>query len=168
MALRKKTYAIVIHTTATRPVQKLTIAILRAWHKARGFSDIGYHRVIFRDGTVGVGRGRDVVGAGVEGWNAVTLHISLEGGLDNKTAKPENNYTPEQFKLLEQEIRKELTFYPNAVIIGHRDLSPDTDHDGKVEQHEWLKECPCFDAGQWAKSRGLPGGKLVHGQLVKL
>jgi hypothetical protein len=32
-----------------------------------------------------------------------------------------------------------------TVSKGHRDWSPDLDHDGKVEPHEWLKMCPCFD-----------------------
>jgi N-acetylmuramoyl-L-alanine amidase len=31
-------------------------------------------------------------------------------------------------------------------VVGHRDLSPDLDHDGVVEPHEWVKQCPCFDA----------------------
>jgi N-acetylmuramoyl-L-alanine amidase len=32
-------------------------------------------------------------------------------------------------------------------IVGHRDLSPDTNGNGVVELHEWVKMCPCFDAG---------------------
>jgi len=168
MAKLTKVLAIVIHTTATRPVQVLTMATLRNWHRARGFSDVGYHRVIFRNGKVFTGRKIDEQGAGVQGWNRVTYHISLEGGLNNRTAKPENNYTEEQFRLLELEVRTALALYPNAVILGHRDLSPDIDGDGTVEKQEWLKECPCFDAGAWAKSRGLPGGRLTRGKLVKL
>jgi N-acetylmuramoyl-L-alanine amidase len=31
-------------------------------------------------------------------------------------------------------------------VVGHRDLSPDLDKDGLVEPHEWMKQCPCFDA----------------------
>jgi N-acetyl-anhydromuramyl-L-alanine amidase AmpD len=32
------------------------------------------------------------------------------------------------------------------LVLGHRDLSPDRDHDGVVEPFEWVKVCPCFDA----------------------
>lgn len=165
---RKRTLAIVVHTTATRPVQPLTMQILRSWHKARGFNDVGYHRVIFRNGSVEQGRKDNIVGSGVQGWNDRTYHISLEGGLNNKTAKPENNYTDEQFELLENDLKRAIKLYPDAVILGHRDLSPDKDNDGTVEAFEWLKACPCFDAGAWAKSRNLPGGKLFRGKLVKL
>jgi len=36
--------------------------------------------------------------------------------------------------------------WPKAEIKGHRDCSPDTNHNGKVDRWEWLKECPSFDA----------------------
>ncbi len=58
--------------------------------------------------------------------------------------------------------------YPNAIILGHRDLSPDLDKDGVVEPNEWMKQCPCFNAGLWAKSVGLPGGRYSRGKHVRL
>ena len=36
--------------------------------------------------------------------------------------------------------------YPDAVILGHRDFSPDLNHDGIIEPKEWIKACPSFDA----------------------
>ena len=38
------------------------------------------------------------------------------------------------------------TRYPQAKIQGHRDFSPDTNHNGVVDPWERIKECPCFDA----------------------
>jgi N-acetylmuramoyl-L-alanine amidase len=38
--------------------------------------------------------------------------------------------------------------YPKAVILGHRDTSPDLNGNGIVEPCEWLKECPSFDAAK--------------------
>ena len=32
-------------------------------------------------------------------------------------------------------------------VVGHRDLSPDNNQDGKITPNEWLKTCPGFDAG---------------------
>jgi N-acetylmuramoyl-L-alanine amidase len=58
--------------------------------------------------------------------------------------------------------------YPHAVILGHRDLSPDKNSDGLISQNEWMKVCPCFDAGAWAKSVGLRGGKFARGKFVVL
>ena len=36
--------------------------------------------------------------------------------------------------------------YPEAKIMGHRDISPDKNHNGVVDPWERIKECPCFDA----------------------
>ena len=41
------------------------------------------------------------------------------------------------------ELRK---LYPKAKISGHRDFSPDKNHNGIVEPQEWIKSCPSFDA----------------------
>jgi N-acetylmuramoyl-L-alanine amidase len=34
-------------------------------------------------------------------------------------------------------------------VLGHRDLSPDANGDGKVTSIEWLKTCPGFDVTGW-------------------
>ncbi len=36
---------------------------------------------------------------------------------------------------------------------------------GIIEPFEFIKICPCFDAGPWAKSVGLPGGKYLDGKF---
>ncbi len=33
-----------------------------------------------------------------------------------------------------------------TIILGHRDLTPDLDNNGKIEPREWVKFCPCFGA----------------------
>ena len=43
---------IVLHCSATRVTQSFTIEQLEACHKARGYSSIGYHYYITRDGTL--------------------------------------------------------------------------------------------------------------------
>jgi N-acetylmuramoyl-L-alanine amidase len=39
-----------------------------------------------------------------------------------------------------------LKDYPGSRLCGHRDLSPDLNHNGEIEPEEWVKQCPCFDA----------------------
>lgn len=34
----------------------------------------------------------------------------------------------------------------DITIVGHRDLSPDKNGNGKIETREWVKVCPTFDA----------------------
>ena len=38
-----------------------------------------------------------------------------------------------------------LQRYPEAKVVGHRDLSPDTNYNGIVDPWERIKECPCFE-----------------------
>lgn len=160
MTIRKSTKYIVLHTSATRARQDVTAAQIRSWHKAQGWSDIGYHYVIRRSGVIEPGRAENAVGAHVAGHNHNTLGICLVGGLNNVTGKAEDNYTLEQKAMASKLIRDLLTRYPSAKILGHRDLSPDRDGDGIIKKHEWLKECPCFDAREWANDMGLPAAPL--------
>jgi N-acetylmuramoyl-L-alanine amidase len=40
-------------------------------------------------------------------------------------------------------------------IVGHRDLSPDLNHDGVIESREWIKQCPSFDVAAWLHANPL-------------
>lgn len=160
--IRKSTDYFVIHCSATRPINHVTVDMLRQWHVERGFGDIGYHYFIDTSGVMHKGRLMDdCVGAGVKGHNDNTLHICLEGGLDNTTGVPSNNYTSHQFLSLNHLIHLLVKTYPKAEVLGHRDLSPDINHNGIIETNEFLKACPCFDAIEWAKSNNLPYAKTI-------
>lgn len=140
---------ITVHCSATRPNQDLTADDIRRWHvEGNGWSDIGYHFVIRRAGLVENGRPISRQGAHVSGHNAGNIGICLVGGL-NMESQPENNFTPEQFAALRSLISDLLLDFPDADVKGHRDWSPDLDGDGVVEEHEWLKACPCFDVRAW-------------------
>ena len=56
-----------------------------------------------------------------------------------KTPAPRNRRL---FYLLQQ-LREQ---FPDAMICGHRDFSPDLNGNGIIEPWEWMKACPCFDA----------------------
>ncbi len=113
-------------------------AVIRDWHKARGFNDIGYHAVIlngFRwnstdytahgDGLLEPGRAVSIPGAHVRGHNRTTLGVCLIG---------KEEFTPKQFDSLERLLWAWGNLYkvPRKNIVGHRDL------DSK-------KTCPNFD-----------------------
>lgn len=136
---------IVIHCTATREDQSLTRNELKDMHLRRGFSDIGYHFYIRRSGQIEKGRHVMFKGAHVKGHNAHSIGISYEGGLDAQ-GHPKDTRTQAQKVQLEHLIKILKHSFDIKEVLGHRDLSPDLDGDGVVERHEWLKECPCFDA----------------------
>jgi N-acetylmuramoyl-L-alanine amidase len=145
MIARLRTNWIVIHCTATRAIQSnIGAKDVRQWHLQKGWSDIGYHYVIKRNGAVEKGRDIGIVGAHVEGHNADSIGISLVGGLNDDTWKPENNYTPQQWESLEKLVSTLTKKYPAAKVLGHRDFAG------------VKKACPCFNAKTWAKKAGFP------------
>lgn len=137
MKRRSKTEYIVIHCADTYERMDIGAADIRKWHvEERGWSDIGYHKVIRRDGTIETGRDIDVSGAHAAGFNAVSVGVCLVGGR-GEDDEAENNFTPQQFESLQEVIDELWTKYPEAKVLGHRDL-PDVQ-----------KQCPAFDVRDW-------------------
>lgn len=144
----RKIDLVVIHCAATREGQVITVKDIDQMHRQRGFSGVGYHRFIRLDGTIERGRADEIPGAHVAGHNSYSIGICYAGGLD-KDGKPKDTRTPAQKASMRKLVDEYLAKYPGAKVLGHRDLSPDLDRDGKVETHEWLKACPCFDVREW-------------------
>lgn len=140
MKERTSTEFIAIHCSATRPSQQVEVGDIRKWHKAKGWSDCGYHWIITRKGVTQRGRPENRVGAHVEGFNAVSVGVCLVGGVsEDDFTKPENNFTPQQFAALARLLEVLKKKYPNAVIQGHRDF-PNV-----------AKACPSFSVKDWLK-----------------
>jgi len=146
--MRRRTDYIVIHCSATPPSSDIGADEIDDWHKQRGWSGIGYHAVIRRDGQIEFGRHFDESGAHVKGQNYRSVGVCLVGGV-NKHGEAEDNFSTEQLKSLTALVATLERAYPDAEVLGHRDLSPDLDGDGVVEENEWIKECPCFDVRGW-------------------
>lgn len=71
---------IIVHCAATPEGKHFTVADIDAWHKKRGFRCIGYHFVIYLDGSVHEGRAIEEVGAHCLGHNANSIGICYIGG----------------------------------------------------------------------------------------
>lgn len=136
---------IVIHCTASKEGRDLTANDIRKQHKAQGWADIGYHYVVRLDGRIEPGRDVEKVGAHVSGHNAHSIGIVYVGGLD-KDGKAKDTRTENQKNALLNLLLMLRKAYPTARISGHRDFSPDKNHNGIIEPSEWIKDCPCFDA----------------------
>ena len=131
MAQRKIT-EIIVHCSATPEGKDFTVADITRWHKQRGFRTIGYHYVVYRDGSVHTGRPEGEIGAHCTGHNAVSIGICYIGGLATDGKTPKDTRTPEQREALLMILRRLRAKYPNAKIYGHRDFA--------------AKACPSFDA----------------------
>lgn len=136
---------IAVHCSATIEGKYYDAEDFDAWHKRRGWSGIGYHKVVLLDGTIQDGRPLEKIGAHVGGFNSKSIGIVYVGGLD-KNKKPKDTRTPEQKEAMLKLLTELSEQFPGAIIQGHRDFSPDRDGDGIIEPHEWIKACPCFDA----------------------
>lgn len=137
---------IIVHCTANKVTSKITITDLRNAHRQRGFNDIGYHYVVFPDGRVEEGRKEFRIGAHCSGQNYHSIGVAYVGGLDEK-GKPADTRTEAQKSAL-LELLTKLTAKYHCPIYGHRDFLrwSDTNGNGKRENGECLKDCPCYDA----------------------
>jgi hypothetical protein len=142
---RRKITDIVVHCTASKEGVPLTVERIREMHKANGWSDIGYHYVVDLYGDVHNGRDVDISGAHVSGHNAHSIGVVYVGGLDGGGKCKDTRTQAQKAALLSLLIDLKM-MYPDAKISGHRDFSPDLNHNGIIEPKEWIKECPCFDA----------------------
>ena len=133
MSLLKEVKYLVVHCTATPLSQRVSVEDIDRWHKAQGWSGIGYHWYVDRDGHIFPGRSEREAGAHVIGYNHCSIGICYEGGLDEQGNSADTR-TPSQKAALLFIIKDLKQSYPNAVILGHRDFPG---------VH---KDCPCFDA----------------------
>jgi N-acetylmuramoyl-L-alanine amidase len=123
----------VIHCADTPASMDIGAAEITVWHKKRGWTTIGYHHVIRRDGTLEKGRDLDgdgdvldEVGAHARGFNADSIGIVLVGG------KPRFNFTMAQLRSLFFLMDEYEMKFPDIEWDGHYELD-----DGK--------QCPMFD-----------------------
>ena len=137
---------IFVHCTATRPEwwadrrPSEKVAEVRRWHtQDRGWSDIGYHYLIDRDGTVVEGRPIEKAGAHVKNHNSHSVGISLFGGHGgDQDDSFEEHFTPEQDRALRKLLAQLQMEYPSIKSIrGHNAVS--------------AKMCPCFQVQPWLR-----------------
>lgn len=129
---------LVVHCSATAASQDVDLAEIDRWHRKRGFVKVGYHFVIKRNGEVQQGRSLTEAGAHAQGFNNKSIGICLVGGVaekDKKTA--EDNFTNAQLDSLADLLFSMAHYYPDAEVLGHRDLP---------SVH---KDCPSFDVRKW-------------------
>lgn len=122
---------IIVHCTATPEGRPVTVAEINAWHLARGFSGIGYHRVVGLHGERWEGRPIERVGAHVKGKNRKSIGLVYAGGLDS-SGNPKDTRNNAQKDALEAELIELRDRFDIKKVSGHREYAN--------------KACPSFDA----------------------
>ena len=137
MIPRAETAAIVIHCSATPVTMDIGAGEIREWHQAKGWTDIGYHWVIRRNGAIERGRSHKLVGAHAKGFNDKSIGVCMVGGVD-EDGKAEDNFTVAQYASLKTLVLGLMTEYPAIDrVCGHRDLPGVS------------KECPSFSVADF-------------------
>lgn len=129
---------IILHCSATKEGQFVSVDTIRNWHiNNNGWKDVGYHFVIYLDGTVMAGRPLEQVGAhaGPE-KNPHSIGICYVGGL-GKDGKPKDTRTPQQ---------KDALFDLTFILLQRFGLSPDAVH---CHNEYANKACPCFSRDEF-------------------
>lgn len=143
--INRKINLIVIHCSATRVDKDYTPAQLERDHKARGFNSAGYNYYIRKSGEAVPLRALELIPAHATGFNRNSIGICYEGGL-GADGKADDTRTNAQRDAIIRLLLELVCDFPDCEIVGHRDLSPDLNGDGKITSNEWTKMCPCFDA----------------------
>ena len=103
------------------------VETFRREHRARGYSDVGYHGVILPDGVYERGRNEELVGAAVFGANTGLLHVCLVGQFDKGSPGFTGSPAREQLDTLGWWLLKYSWQYtdrfsrPPLEVAGHRE-----------------------------------------------
>lgn len=129
----RKINEIIVHCSATPSGRQVTVNQIDAWHRERGFKCIGYHYIVYLDGSIHSGRTENEIGAHCLGHNANSIGVCYVGGCSSASpSTPADTRTPAQKKALVDILKQLKAKYPNASIHGHCDYA--------------AKACPCFNA----------------------
>lgn len=122
---------IIIHCSATAEAKAFTVEDIDLWHRQRGFASIGYHYVIYLDGTIHEGRPVALQGAHTLGQNSHSIGICYIGGVAADGKTPKDTRTQAQKLALKNLVDELQQTYPTATIHGHNEFAN--------------KACPSFD-----------------------
>ena len=122
---KRRVERVFLHCSASDVPAHDNVATIRRWHKDRGFSDIGYHFFIHKNGKISKGRDIEKSPAAQKGNNKNTIAICLHGLLKEK-------FTKAQYKAVGK-LCKEIndSYFKNISFHGHKEVS--------------AKACPVFD-----------------------
>ena len=129
---------IIVHCSATPEGRHTTVEEIRQWHLQRGWKDIGYHYVIYLDGTIHRGRPESVVGAHCSGYNKNSIGVCYIGGLDKDGKTPKDTRTEGQKRALREILNRLKRDYPKATLHGHNEFAN--------------KACPSFNVKEEYKN----------------
>lgn len=114
-----------IHCSASDHASHDDVSVMHQWHVQRGWSMVGYHFFIKKDGTLQTGRPLWKTPAAQRGHNRNTIAICLHGLKKDKFTSAQFNTLKELCREINMSYNRRITFH------GHCEVS--------------AKSCPVFD-----------------------
>lgn len=123
---KRKVSKVFIHCSDSDIASHDNIETIRKWHvQGKGWSDIGYHFFITKNGNIQTGRNIKKIPSAQKGHNARSIAICLSG-------KSKEKFTQEQFESLKKFCKEIKQAYDDKITFhGHCEVSK--------------KTCPVFD-----------------------
>jgi len=121
---------IILHCTATRAGEQINVKQIDKWHRDRGWSEIGYHYVLYADGTIATGRDIRKKGAHVKGHNHDSVGVAYVGGVDSNLV-PQDTMTMQQEMAFLHLVNSLRVVFGDMSVHGHNEFSS--------------KACPSFN-----------------------
>lgn len=128
----RKITLIIVHCSANKEGSRLRCSDIDRYHRSLGWKGCGYHYVIPTDGTIETGRAEEIVGTHCKNHNRYSIGVCYIGGLASDGKTPKDTRTTQQKEALKKLLYELHNRYPEALVVGHRDLEPN-------------KACPCLD-----------------------
>ena len=116
---------IIVHCTASPEGREMTVKQIDDIHCTQNkWRCIGYHKVIYLDGSIHDGRTINEEGAhcNEDGHNRYSIGVVYVGGCAKDGKTPKDTRTPKQKEALEYLLTKLHEKYPHAKLYGHREL----------------------------------------------
>lgn len=131
LSARAETRYIVLHHAAATVCSARQID---SWHKEKGWAGIGYHYFVRKNGDIYRGRPEWSIGAHVQGMNHCSIGICAEGDFQKEVSMSDP-----QKRSIQNLIDSIKMHYPNAKIVGHREIG-NSDCPGKHYPLDYFKK----------------------------
>ncbi len=125
---------IALHCSASPVTLDIGAKEIRQWHKAKKWSDIGYHYVIRLNGKVELGRALYKSGSHIQGWNQSSIGVCYIGGVDSDK-KPLDTMNEKQEAAFRAIVKTLRAQYGPLEVYGHNDFTD-------------AKACPSFQVSE--------------------
>ena len=138
---------VVVHATDTSEDMEVNYDVLYAWDvTGRGFSDVGYHLIILRDGSLQVCRPISTIGSHtLRGHNPNSIGIAFAGGLvgnrkSRRVIRSHKSYTVEQFNTFDTFMKAFYTVIPGGQAWGHNNIDQDRRSDPHFDVPQYVRK----------------------------